>query len=94
MPPPSRPEPEESGAVELSASALPATSPREGQLTTAPPVPAAATGFGPKLTAVTAYLSGVGRLGKRAIPANGATPSPVNSSAASRTRSPTSQWPV
>jgi transposase len=35
-------------------------------LTTAPPVPAAATGFGPKLTAVTAYLGGVGRLGKRA----------------------------
>jgi transposase len=36
-------------------------------LSTAPPVPAAATGFGPKVTAVTAYLSGVGRLGKRAI---------------------------
>jgi len=36
-------------------------------LTTAPAVPAAATGFGPKLTAVTAYLSGVGRLGKRAV---------------------------
>jgi transposase len=35
-------------------------------LTTAPPA-AAATGFGPRLTAVTAYLSGVGRLGKRAI---------------------------
>ena len=36
-------------------------------LTTAPAVPAAATGFGPKLTAVTAYLSGVGRLGKRTV---------------------------
>jgi transposase len=35
--------------------------------TTAPAVPAAATGFGPRLTAATAYLSGVGRLGKRAI---------------------------
>ena len=35
--------------------------------TTAPPVPAAASGFGPKLTAAVAYLSGVGRLGKRAI---------------------------
>ncbi len=35
--------------------------------TTAAPVAAAATGFGPKLCAVTAYLSGVGRLGKRAI---------------------------
>jgi transposase len=33
--------------------------------TTAPPVSAAATGFGPRLTAATAYLSGVGRLGKR-----------------------------
>ena len=38
-----------------------------GALTTAPLVSAAATGFGPKLTAVTAYLSGVGRLGKRAV---------------------------
>ena len=36
-------------------------------LTTAPVVPAARTGFGPRLTAATAYLSGVGRLGKRAI---------------------------
>jgi transposase len=35
--------------------------------TTAPPVPEAATGFGPKLTAVAAYLTGVGRLGKRAV---------------------------
>lgn len=36
-------------------------------LTTAAPVPEAASGFGPKLTAVTAYLTGVGRLGKRAV---------------------------
>ena len=36
-------------------------------LTTAPTVPAAASGFGPKVCAVTAYLSGVGRLGKRAV---------------------------
>jgi transposase len=36
-------------------------------LTTASPVPEAASGFGPKLTAVTAYLTGVGRLGKRAV---------------------------
>jgi transposase len=36
-------------------------------LTTAPAVPAAASGFGPKVCAVTAYLSGVGRLGKRAV---------------------------
>jgi len=36
-------------------------------LTTAPPVPEAANGFGPKLTAVAAYLTGVGRLGKRAV---------------------------
>ncbi len=39
-------------------------------LTTAPPVPAARTGFGPRLTAATAataYPGGVGRLGKRAI---------------------------
>ena len=35
-------------------------------LTTAPPVPAAATRFGPRLGPVTAYRSGVGRLGKRA----------------------------
>jgi transposase len=35
--------------------------------TTADPVPEAARGFGPKLQAATAYLSGVGRLGKRAI---------------------------
>ena len=35
--------------------------------TTAAPVPAAASGFGPKLTAAVAYLSGVGRLGKRTI---------------------------
>lgn len=35
--------------------------------TTAAPVPEAARGFGPKLTAATAYLSGVGRLGKRTI---------------------------
>jgi transposase len=36
-------------------------------LTTAAPVPEAANGFGPKLTAVTAYLTGVGRLGKRTV---------------------------
>jgi transposase len=35
--------------------------------TTAPPVPQAASGFGPKLTATVAYLSGVGRLSKRTI---------------------------
>lgn len=35
--------------------------------TTAEAVPEAATGFGPKLQAATAYFSGVGRLGKRAI---------------------------
>ena len=35
--------------------------------TTAAPVPDTASGFGPKLTAVTAYLSGVGRLGKRTL---------------------------
>jgi len=35
--------------------------------TTAARVPAAASGFGPKLTATVAYLSGVGRLSKRAI---------------------------
>ena len=33
--------------------------------TAAQPTPPAASGFGPRLTAVTAYLSGVGRLGKR-----------------------------
>ncbi len=36
-------------------------------LTAAPTVPDAATGFGPKLTAVAAYLTGVGRLGKRTV---------------------------
>jgi transposase len=36
-------------------------------LTTAAPVPQAASGFGPKLTAAVAYLSGVGRLSKRTI---------------------------
>lgn len=36
-------------------------------LTTAAPVPEAASGFGPRLTATTAYLSGIGRLGKRGI---------------------------
>jgi transposase len=36
-------------------------------LTTASPVPGTTGGFGPKLTAATAYLSGVGRLGKRTI---------------------------
>ena len=36
-------------------------------LTTAAPVPEAASGFGPKLTAVAAYLTGVGRPGKRAV---------------------------
>ena len=35
--------------------------------TTAAPVPHAASGFGPKLTAAVAYLSGVGRLSKRTI---------------------------
>ena len=35
--------------------------------TAAAPVPAAASGFGPRLQAATAYLSGVGRLGKRSI---------------------------
>ena len=35
--------------------------------TTAEVVPEAASGFGPKLTAVVAYLTGVGRLGKRAV---------------------------
>ena len=36
-------------------------------VTTADPAPAAQSGFGPKLTAATADLSGVGRLGKRSI---------------------------
>lgn len=36
-------------------------------LTTATPVPEAASGFGPRLTAVAAYLTGVGRLGKRTV---------------------------
>jgi transposase len=36
-------------------------------ITTADPVPEAQSGFGPKITATTAYLSGVGRLGKRTI---------------------------
>ena len=36
-------------------------------LTTAAPVLEAASGFGPKLTAVAAYLTGVGRFGKRAV---------------------------
>ena len=35
--------------------------------TTAAPVPQAASGFGPKLTAAVAYLSGVGRLSKRTL---------------------------
>lgn len=35
--------------------------------TTAAPVPGLRSGFGPALTAATAYLSGVGRLGKRSI---------------------------
>jgi hypothetical protein len=38
-----------------------------GTRTTAAPVPAAGSGFGPKLTATVAYLSGVGRLSKRTI---------------------------
>jgi len=38
-----------------------------GTHTTAAPVPQAARGFGPKLTATVAYLSGVGRLSKRTI---------------------------
>jgi transposase len=38
-----------------------------GTRTTAAPVPQAASGFGPKLTATVAYLSGVGRLSKRTI---------------------------
>lgn len=35
--------------------------------TTAEPVPAAASGFGPQLQAAAAYLSGVGRLSKRSV---------------------------
>lgn len=38
-----------------------------GTRTTAAPGPQAASGFGPKLTATVAYLSGVGRLSKRTI---------------------------
>lgn len=41
--------------------------PRCRALTAAESVPEAARGFGPKLQAATAYLGGVGRLGKRAI---------------------------
>ena len=41
--------------------------PRCQTVTTADPVPEASSGFGPRLTAATAYLSGVGRLGKRTI---------------------------
>lgn len=41
--------------------------PRCQALTMADPVPEAACGFGPRLQAATAYLSGVGRLGKRPI---------------------------
>ena len=41
--------------------------PRCRALTTTAPVPEAAHGFGPKLQAAVAYLSGVGRLGKRPI---------------------------
>ena len=41
--------------------------PRCRTVTTADPAPEASSGFGPKLTAATAYLSGVGRLGKRTI---------------------------
>ena len=41
--------------------------PRCRALTTAEPAPEAARGFGPRLQAATAYLSGVGRLGKRPI---------------------------
>jgi transposase len=39
-----------------------------GTRTTAAPVPEGVSGFGPKLTATVAYLSGVGRLSKRTIP--------------------------
>lgn len=45
----------------------PLTRARRAALTTAPAVPAAASGFGPRLTAAPAHLGGVGRLGKRAI---------------------------
>jgi transposase len=38
-----------------------------GTATTAPPVPEAEPGFGPRLQALVAYLSGVGRMGKRPI---------------------------
>jgi transposase len=41
--------------------------PRCRAVTTAELVPGAKGGFGPRLTAATAYLSGVGRLGKRTI---------------------------
>ena len=41
--------------------------PRCQALTAVAPVPEAACGFGPRLQAATAYLSGVGRLGKRPI---------------------------
>ena len=43
------------------------TCPHCQTLTAAEPVAEAARGFGPRLQATTAYLSGVGRLGKRAI---------------------------
>lgn len=43
------------------------TCPRCRARTTAESVPEAARGFGPRLQAATAYLGGVGRLGKRAI---------------------------
>ena len=36
-------------------------------VTTAAPVPEAASGFGPKITAATGYLTGAGRLGKRTV---------------------------
>lgn len=41
--------------------------PRCRAVTAADPVPGAKSGFGPRLTAATAYLSGVGRMGKRTI---------------------------
>ncbi len=41
--------------------------PRCQALTAADPIPEAARGFGPRLQAAAAYLSGVGRLGKRPI---------------------------
>jgi len=43
------------------------TCPQCQTVTAADPVPEASSGFGPKLTAATAYWSGVGRLGKRTI---------------------------